>query len=334
MESELKEWTGQIATLRSRFHALNYFTTQQLCIIRQKLGQLNCETIDSLPENVLSMLMSISFKICEQDIKDALLQATKVDDITVDSSVSSNTDKAKMYIPSDDDAKVSQIFGEDINIEVTIEKKLSLLIEQLTELDRKVFEEIKDSDFSDTVAYLSIKYCANESSQNICEKFIKRASKWCMENEDSYEKMDKHNLLKELESFNSQNNQNFQENVQGAFGTDDIPTSQIDETDASNRDNDTTQFNNFQQVQANDSVNIDLIEQELIENDIPSGLAREAAKKFPTNLKKALRYCLEEQNSSTTDELVQSVITCSSNMLGDGKRHVHNYVFINLFTPM
>ena len=326
MEFELKKWTGEIATLRNRFHALNYFTTQQLCIIRQKLGQLNCETIRSLPSDVLSMLMSISFKICEQDIKDAL-EATKVGDATVDCT-SSSTDKRKPSVPSNDDIKLSQIIeGEDVNIEVTIEKKLSLLIEQLTELDRRIFEEIKDSDFSETIAYLSIKHCTNESSQTVRDNFIKRASKWCMENEDNYETMDKHALLKELDSFNTQNNQNLQGNSQGACGTDTMPTSQnkVDEVDCDYSDSHITQYSSFQEstiVQSNNSADIDFIEQELIENYIPSGLAREAAKLFPTNLKKALRYCLQQQNLSTTDESVQSVITCSSNMCGDGKRYL------------
>jgi len=329
MEFELKKWTGEIATLRSRFHALNYFTTQQLCIIRQKLGQLNCETIKSLPSDVLSMLMSISFKICEQDIKDAL-EATKVEDAAVDCT-SSSTDKRKPSVPSNDDIKLSQIIeGEDVNIEVTIEKKLSLLIEQLTELDRRIFEEIKDSDFSDTIAYLSIKHCTNENSQTVRDNFIKRASKWCMENEDNYETMDKHALLKELDSFNTENNQNLQGNSQGACGTNTMPASQstVDEVDCDYSDGHITQYSSFQEntiVQSNNSADIDFIEQELIENYIPSGLAREAAKLFPTNLKKALRYCLQQQNLSTTDESVQSVITCSSNMCGDGKRYVCEY---------
>ena len=72
MENELEKWKDEIAKSRDTFHVLNLFTTQQLRVIRQQLGQLNCERISSLPPAVISMLMSISPKICEKDIKECL----------------------------------------------------------------------------------------------------------------------------------------------------------------------------------------------------------------------------------------------------------------------
>ena len=63
-----------------------------------------------------------------------------------------------------------------------------------------------------------------------------------------------------------------------------------------------------------------VIENDLTELEIPSGLAREAAKVFPNDLVSALDYCLKHQASNNSG-MYQSIVTCSSSMEGIGERY-------------
>lgn len=317
MEAELEKWTSEISNLRSQFNALNYFTTQQLCVIRQSLGQLDCRTITRLPAEVMSMLMSISFKICQQDIVDALKSNKSDDSATSKECDDSNaTDKKDSFAQLDDVEKVAQIIPEnEVNIENAIEKKLSLLVRQLSEVHREAYDEVEGA-FDKTVAYLGIKYCTVENSQALKDTIVDKVSEWCVSNQPKYKDMNRHTLLKEIELVGTENAQTL-ENSQSAdnaaqsdSNTDTVE--QIDEQDSS-----TSNMNTSMQQ----SINVRLIEKELIEFDIPSGLAREAAELGFTDIEEALSYCLDVQNSSSNSQLVQSIVTCSQSTLrGDGER--------------
>ena len=283
MEKELKKWSDEIVKSRNNFRVLNLFTTQQLRVIRQHLGQLKCDSIHSLPTTVISMLMSISISICEKDIKDCL-QSVKSKDFLPERHSSKDLERsAKLSNPVDGDSNghVSQFNPEnEVSIEATIEKQVMELISQLNDVERNAYEELKEN-YQDEVAYLSIKNCSSPTMTK--SRLVVEANEWCLENENLYVGKDPIELLNELQSMNVHDNHNEQN---------------------TNHENDTNP------VAQSEDEKIYLTEQILIEdNDIPSGLAREAAKIYCDNIVEALDYCLDEQNKSTDESFLQLPIT-------------------------
>ena len=278
MERELKRWTDEIAMARNNFHVLNLFTTQQLRVIRQQLGQLNCESITSLPPAVISMLMSISSKICQKDVKECLL-LVKSKNLLVKHhppEKSEALENSSGYMDHEDNVQMDQFNPEDeVSLEAAIEKLVIRLIDQLSEVERNAYEELKE-DYSDKMAYLSIKNC--DKSDLDQGDLVEKASVWCLNNENEYLNKDLEEVFKELQALCTQNNV-FTENEQNTQCTDNV-----------------TSVSSVVQSQ-NDSVS--LMEQTLIENFIPSGLAREAAELHPNDVEEALSYCLNEENKSS-----------------------------------
>ena len=279
MEKELKRWSDKIGKSRNNFPVLNLFTTQQLRVVRQQLGQLNCERISSLPPAVISMLMSLSSKICEKDIKECLHSVKSKSPLVGEHSVEKKLEKSDNLSNSvdiDKNVQTSQFNPDnEVSIEAAVEKLVLELISQLNDVERNAYEELKD-DYPDEIAYLSIKHCSNSSMEQ--ETLVEDASIWCLHNENSYVDKDPVELLNELQALNAH----------------DIKTEQ------------NTQYKNDSTpiVQSKDD-NIYLVEQMLIENDIPSGLAREAAELYPNDEEEALSYCLNEQNKSSDQSFLQ-----------------------------
>ena len=273
MEKELREWNNKIALSRNNFHVLNLFTTQQLRVIRQQLGQLDCESITSLPPTVISMLMSISHKICERDIKDSLQSVKNKSSWVGDhlSKKSEDKDNSSSPVDHDDNVQIGQFNPDDeVSMEAAVEKLAMQLISHLSELEKNVYEELKGV-YPDEVVYLSIKNCTETSSQE--EDLVEKASAWCLDNFNNYANPEV--VLNELQSFITQNSESIEneQNTQYESDTSDVVQSQND--------------------------NIYVMEQILIDNDIPSGLAREAALLFPEDVEEALSYCLDLQLPST-----------------------------------
>ena len=283
MERELKRWTDEIAMARNNFHVLDLFTTQQLRVIRQQLGQLNCERITSLPPAVLSMLMSISPKICEKDVKECLQLEKSKNSLEGHHTPEKSEvlEDSLAYVDHDDNEQIIQFNPDDeVSLEAAVEKFVTQLIDQLSEVERNAYEELKGN-FSDGMVYLSIKNCSKSNMQ--LEDLIEDANSWCLENEDNYPNDDPEKVLNELQALNVQNSVST-ENEQNIQCTDNV-----------------TSVSSAMQSQ-NGSVST--MEQTLIDNYFPSGLAREAAELFPNDVEKALSYCLNEENKSSDQSVL------------------------------
>jgi len=299
MESEFQQWTNQIVDLRNNFHALNYFTTQQLHILRQKLGQLDCNTISHLPSEVLSLLMSISCQINEEVVI-SVLKDRKGADID-DAPSNHNLVESFGEVPSNVDQANPE---NEVSIEGAIEKKLKILCDQLSEIEQSVYAELKEANAEVTV-YLGIKYYNNKCSETPAEETLyDEVLEWCMENDNRYEHMDKQDLLEEL-------------NACSISKSEDSAIQSI--MNSSARD---SSLLNRTTMQNDNSADISETEQKVIEYGFESGLAREAAVLYPNDVEKAVEYCLNVDNASVSNsQLFHSVVTGALNEAGSEKRY-------------
>ena len=72
MEKDLAEWKKQLSRMRDKFYELNYFTTPQLLLLREELGQFknNPDTTKPVKHEVISLLQSLSQKITSDSVKE------------------------------------------------------------------------------------------------------------------------------------------------------------------------------------------------------------------------------------------------------------------------
>ena len=275
MENELKEWNDEIKKCRNSFPVLNLFSTQQLRVIRQQLGQLNCDSI-SLSPRVISMLMSISPTIREKDIKDCL-QSVKNNSSLVghSSKKSEDTDSSLSHMDHDDNVQMTWFNPDnEVSKEAAVEKLVAQLISQLSDVEKNVYEELKGK-YPDEVVYLSIK---NNSHANMQQgNLLEQVSEWCSDNESHYKNKDPALILNELQALLNVQNHELDENIEQNMQHEE------DESEVTHTQN-------------ND---VKSLEQKLIKNDIPPGLARKAAELYPNDIYQALSYCLDEENKST-----------------------------------
>ena len=291
MENELKQWNEEITKSRNSFPVLNLFSTQQLRVIRQKVGQLSNDRISSLPPTVISMLMSISPRICEKDIKDCLQSVKSKSSLVGHSSKKSeDTDNSSSHMNNDDIVQMNQFNPDnEVSKKAAVEKLVAQLISQLSDAEKNVYEELKGI-YPDEVVYLSIKNNSNASMQQ--DNLLEQACEWCSDNESYYDNKDPAVILYELlVLLNTQNNE---------------PVENMDASEVWMHEKDASEVT---QSQSND---VYLMEQMLIENDIPSGLAREAAELFPSDIEQALSYCLDEENRSTEQSFLKLASTDGS----------------------
>ena len=75
MEKDLEDWKKQLSCRRDQFYELNYFTTPQLLLLREELGQFknNPESTDPLKHEVMSLLHSLSQEITSDAVKEYVL---------------------------------------------------------------------------------------------------------------------------------------------------------------------------------------------------------------------------------------------------------------------
>ena len=162
MENDLKQWNNEIAMSRSTFHVLNLFTTQQLQVIRQQLGQLSNDRISCLPPTVISMLMNISTRICEKDIKDCLRTAeSEISLIGHSSKEVEHTDNLLSHLNNDENVQMTDVYlMEQMLIENDIPSGLA-----------REAAELYPSDIEQALSY-----CLDEENRSTEQSFLQLAS--------------------------------------------------------------------------------------------------------------------------------------------------------------
>ena len=76
METDLDDWKKEIENKRDQFYELNYFTTQQLLLLREELGRLKDPEVEAVKPEAIALLQSISRVASPQAVRVHVLNVT------------------------------------------------------------------------------------------------------------------------------------------------------------------------------------------------------------------------------------------------------------------
>ena len=302
MENELKDLLDSINEQRLQFHALNYFTTQQLLQIRQELGNLKQDSTKEVTPQLHSLLSSFSLYITSNDIKNAVETVCSLlnEQEAIYEKQESRNEAFEVQLPLATDHEVviatearvttqpeqTQCNDDHVN-EANSQNKLQWLIENLSKDEEEIFEQLHDElYYIDIVCYKAVKHAFSSNNDDK----LNEAIKWCFENSSQYE-------------------------------NDDIATPSVSPVQDTNVNIDNTQEPShrdaqFEIVKTPPKENIDikhLVVQKLIESNFTPDLAIKGARKFNGNFEQAFEWCLKSENKNIEPQ--QSYLVSFSSVL-------------------
>ena len=197
MEKELKDLLDSINEQRLQFHALNYFTTQQLLQIRRELGNLKQDSTREVTPSLYSLLSSFSLYITSDEIKGAIEAVCSIlnEQEAIYEKQESKNEAFEVQIPLATEASITTetcVTAQpelpqynSVNDEhVGQENSLKELIENLSKDEEEIFEQLHDAlEFSDIVCYKAVKHVFSSNSDDK----LNEAIEWCFENSSQYE---------------------------------------------------------------------------------------------------------------------------------------------------
>ena len=112
MEVDLDKWKKEIQEKRDEFYELNYYTTQQLLLLREELGRLKEPGEDQVKPHAMALLQSISREVSADVVKSYVQQvATILEQQRASSSTTGKAMKKKVQEPV---SSSSQPSGQEV----------------------------------------------------------------------------------------------------------------------------------------------------------------------------------------------------------------------------
>ena len=207
MEGELKELLDLVNNQRRKFHALNYFTTQQLLQIRREFGNLQQFKPTTITAELASLLMSFSLAITSDDVnnivEEVIMTIEKEAISRLEEQANANTETILSVPVAEDKEAVEAV--ESLPSENDIEddtkpvdkgmhskEELEELILNLSSDEEEVFGELRGLQYSKIVCYKAVKHASSLCTNG--DEMQDVAMEWCIENPDLYNDMDEANI--------------------------------------------------------------------------------------------------------------------------------------------
>ena len=111
MENNLDKWKKEIQEKRDEFYELNYYTTQQLLLLREELGRLKEQGEDQVKPHALALLQSISREVSADVMKRYVQQVATI--LEQQRTSSSTTEKAVKKKVQEQESSCSLLSGQE-----------------------------------------------------------------------------------------------------------------------------------------------------------------------------------------------------------------------------
>lgn len=157
MESDLIEWLNQVERSRKMYYHLNYFTAEQLVLLRKELGSLKANPNSSVNPQLYCLLQSV----CAMPTHDIIMHTLQIAE--TDQSLSSK-------------AKADQSCKDSEAIIVPTMK-----YESLSDKQKEIYEELKDQDFHEKLILDALAEVGEDED---------KARDWCFVHEAEYKDLD------------------------------------------------------------------------------------------------------------------------------------------------
>ena len=198
MEKELSSLLDSVNQHRREFHALNYFTTQQLLQIRRELGNLKRLKPNTITVELYSLLMSFSLTISSDEVNNIVEEVIAIfseQEALGNSNIEEQASiEASSSIPGTEDQLVETVEYSMAENELEdnvklVKEELEELIQNLSEDEEALYEELRtDAKYSKIVCYKAVKHafslCADDDDKLVV------AMDWCFDNANQYNDMD------------------------------------------------------------------------------------------------------------------------------------------------
>ena len=200
MEEELSDTLDLIKEQRHKFHALNYFTTQQLLQIRREFGSLRQNKAAEITPQLLSLLASFSLQITADDIKDIMDEICTLFSKQEEAiSMEQENEIAEVQLLKDktvestcDETQKEYQLIHDKHAEKQ-HKNLNELIQDLTDDEEEIFVQLRNLGYSKIICYNAVQHAFSSTESTNHDDTLDAAMDWCFDNANQYAKNDEVN---------------------------------------------------------------------------------------------------------------------------------------------
>ena len=194
MEAEVNSTLGLINEQRHKFHALNYFTMQQLLQIRCELGILKQNKSAEVTPQLLSLLACFSLQITAYDIKNIIEEVyTSFSEHSICMKEENEVVKVQSPTISEDkivegtcDATQKESQLADGELVEKGHKDLGKLIQELNNDEEEIFVQLLDLRYSKVVCYNAVKHAFLSAENASIDDILNIAMDWCFDNANQY----------------------------------------------------------------------------------------------------------------------------------------------------
>ena len=179
MSDDLEEWQNVVAKARNEFYSLNYFTTQQLLLLRRELSHFTDFNYNAdLKPDVMALLQSLS---------NELTQKLVVSHIRGLSNEQEDEEEDDMELDNNNSAVSMSLSATESETAASASKLLSssgplptLSAKDLTDNQKMILENLMESfGYSEKLVLLAFERIAKPDIEEEVEK-------WCTEHEEDY----------------------------------------------------------------------------------------------------------------------------------------------------
>ena len=205
MEEELGSLLDLVNQQRREFHALNYFTTQQLLQIRREFGSLKQFKPNTITAELHSLLTSFSLAITSDDVNNVVEEVIMIfSEQEANSKVEEQTsieESSPAPIAEDEFVETVEYSQSENQVEdhtkpvnkgIPSKEELEELILNLSPDEEEVFDELRGADYSKIVSYKAVKHAFSSCTNG--DGMLEIAMDWCFDNADQYNDMDETNM--------------------------------------------------------------------------------------------------------------------------------------------
>lgn len=184
MEKDLKDWKQEIQKQRDHFYELNYFTTQQLLILREELGRLKNGSLVQIKPEAITLLQSISREVSQQVVRKQVATVKKMSEEQWRAEIEPAYDQVMQQQTKEQGVEGTSSFLKSIL--KTDTKKCAAPPSQLKEAELSVNQKailanlMEHYEYSKRLIMLAFTHCAKPQDED-------EVANWCFDHMDMFQ---------------------------------------------------------------------------------------------------------------------------------------------------